>query len=819
MDNFYWLHQIQAADQEIVGNQAFHLSTLIQHNHPVIPGIVIPAPIFWAFLETINWLEPFFVDLSASSLYLDSHDAQNLQRIAQGIRHQILTSTIPSEWLSRFTEILKQWSAPALTFQGYLIGFESNSTGIVDPVWTWANPTAMAEGLKQTWAEFFRARSLFYWDHRGLALQQLKPTILVQPLYQPIASGVIQIDPDSWRIQAVPGLNFSIGSGETEPDYYHLHPQTHQIQSQKLGDKTIAYQLKSTPRATSPEAEAIILPQTIPLPSHFATAPLQASILSEDQQTAWALEPDQLQRLIQLAQHVLAKPARAKLPEINQLHWLLCSPSALAGNQFYWTACYTCHQPSIHSLTPLIDSTPPISSVQPITSQHRLLSGLGVAMGQAIATACVISSPLPSQDQFPTGAILVTAQITADYFPLLKQAAGFVAEQGGMTGHGAILARELGIPAVVGVHQATQQIQAGETLFIDGRQGEVHLLGKDTSVVMPATDLDPSPQLFLQGMSVPIATHLMVNISQPSSIDRLHHLPIDGIGLLRSELLALDVLSADPQTGLWNFQQWLQPSLQSEFVQRMAEGLCPFAAALSPKPIFYRALDLREFYSEARPFWGETTWEYLILRQRIHRQSSPLHQESITLFDLELAVLAQLHRWGYSNIKLILPFVRSVEEFSVYYHWVKQAGLTENPLFQFWIMAEVPSVLFLLSDYVKAGVEGIAIGTNDLTQLLFGIERNNNEISPHLNASHPAVTTAVQKLIQMARKEGIYCSLCGDAPVLYPHLIPQLIQWGIHSISVQLDAVESTYQEIVRAEKLVILEGIRHQLEMDENHD
>jgi pyruvate,water dikinase len=807
VDNFYWLHQIKDSDREIVGDRGFDLSRLIHQDHPVISGFVIPATSFWEFLETIHWREPFFVDLSDSTLHLDVSDPQNLQRIAQGIRHHILTSTVSSEWLSQFSEILQQWSAPVVSFQGYLSRSTLKTEGIIDPIWTDGTPTAMAEGFKQAIAEFFRARSLFYWHDRGVTLQQLQPTLLVQPLYSAVASGVIQIFPQSWQLQTTPGLNLSIDWGETEPDYYQINPQTHHIQSQKQGHKIIAYRLKSSRREALSEAETMVGLQTIPLTADFAHSPLQGEILPQEQQTPWVLNADQLETLIQLTQNV-----QAEFGQFWQLRWIFGAISPHTAEQFYWY--------SVEKLVAISAQSPPVTdnslsedASHPPTPKHPMLLGLGVSGGMAIAKAVVLSGSSAAEDQFQAGLILVIPEITADCFPLLKQAVGVVAEQGGMTGHGAILARELGIPAVFGVRYATQQIQTGEFLLIEGDQGEVHLLGMEQPVEQPLSMLSVSPMNLSPGAAFSIATNLMVNISQPHSLERLHNLPIDGIGLLRSELLALDVLPLKKENGTWDFQQWLQPQFRSDFIQQMAESLRLFVEALAPKPIFYRALDLREFYQEARPFWGETHWEYILLQQRLHHPFSTTDAERVTLFDLELSVLSQLHQWGYDNIHLILPLVRSIEEFSVYRYWVKQAGLMENQHFKLWIMAEVPSVLFLLPDYVKAGVEGIAIGTNDLTQFLLGIDRNNDEHLTHLNASHPAVMAAIQEMIQMAKEEGIPCSICGDAPVLYPNLIQNFIQWGVNALSVHPEAVPSTYNAIMQAEKLLLLEEIHRQFQ------
>ncbi|UBF29466.1 hypothetical protein K9N68_04485 [Kovacikia minuta CCNUW1] len=283
----------------------------------------------------------------------------------------------------------------------------------------------------------------------------------------------------------------------------------------------------------------------------------------------------------------------------------------------------------------------------------------------------------------------------------------------------------------------------------------------------------------------------MVNLSQPESLERLKNLPIDGVGLLRSELLAI---------GLFNQHHpnlWLQPEQGAEFVTRLAESLCQFAAALLPRPVYYRSLDFRSHEFRELP-GGET----------IPREINPMlgmrgtfsYMVNPALFDLELAALAQVQQSGYQNIHLMLPFVRTVEEFRFCHQRILQAGLKRCAQFQLWMMAEVPSVLFLVPEYVQAGVQGISIGTNDLTQLLLGVDRDNQQMATAFEERHPAVKAAIAHLIQQAKQAGIPCSICGQAPSRYPDLVEDLVHWGINSISVELDAVETTYEAILRAE-------------------
>ncbi|MEL6458946.1 MAG: putative PEP-binding protein, partial [Cyanobacteria bacterium J06621_15] len=183
------------------------------------------------------------------------------------------------------------------------------------------------------------------------------------------------------------------------------------------------------------------------------------------------------------------------------------------------------------------------------------------------------------------------------------------------------------------------------------------------------------------------------------------------------------------------------------------------------------------------------------------------------VFDMDLTALKSVQEAGYHNIRLILPFVRTVEEFSFCRRKIERAGLTDIKEFELWIMAEVPSVLFLLPEYVKAGVQGISIGTNDLTQLLLGVDRDQALLAKSFDERHPVVMGAIFRLIEMAKEAGIPCSICGQAPALYPEIIEKLVEWGITSISVEPEALQRTYQAIYRAEQGLLLAAARRQLQ------
>ncbi len=433
--------------------------------------------------------------------------------------------------------------------------------------------------------------------------------------------------------------------------------------------------------------------------------------------------------------------------------------------------------------------------------------GIGVTAGRAIAEAHVITNPLPDNlADIPAGKILVTSQIAPCWLPWLQQCAGMIAERGGLTSHCAILARELGIPAIVGVPNVTRLVKTGELLLLDGAQGLIYRSRLPPGEVpwpqfSPPHEAAPPPPPVTS--LPPISTQLMLNLSQLSTLPQAAQLPVEGVGLLRSELMLLDVLQNHHPL------HWVQTGQQRQLSDRIAAYLEQFALAFAPRPVFYRSLDLRshEFQSlHDSPPLGVEVNPILGVRGTLGYCQDP------ALFDVELAALAQVQHAGLDNLHLILPFVRTVEEFQFCRQHIQQSGIDLTRM-QCWIMAEVPSVLFLLPEYVAAGVQGIAIGTNDLTQLLLGIDRDHPQLATVFNERHLAVKRAMAHLIQSARTLGIPCSICGQAPVHYPDLVDDLVRWGITTISVELSAVEQTYRAIARAEHSLVLNAARQQLQ------
>ncbi|AFY99979.1 putative PEP-binding protein [Calothrix sp. PCC 6303] len=770
MDKLYWLEEIELQDYAKVGDKALNLSKAIQRGYPVIPGFVVGVGVLREFLETLSSSEALVADLPHSSLRLDVGNWRQLQQVARSLRQEIIAATIPQNWLDQILAAVEDWDSKHLIFRPTFvlptkINFGKNISGLLESQVCLRDRTLIETTLKQVWSQLFRARSLLYWQRLGIDMSQINLAVLVQPIENAIASGSLVANSEICEIHGTFGLGFPLNYGEIIPDYYKVSCRDGIILERQLGKKILGYQLDYNS--------------------------LSPYLINQELNHQFSLSNDDCQQLVSLTK---------KIPIPDHTNF-----------RFDWTILQHRGKDIVYLTQALFPQT--------AANLHLICQGLGVARGVVTAPVHVITRHQETISELTPGVILVATVIVPEWLPLLHSCSGIITERGGFTSHAAILARELGIPAVVNVSGATNIIHSGDRLLINGDSGEIFSIKKGSHGEPSMERLEPGvhsiseldvADLARDNSVVPlgnvyptIATKLFVNLSQPSSLKTIENLPIDGVGLLRSELMTVGLLEGKSP------QSWLDEGRERELIERWYQQLLLFVKAFAPRPIFYRSLDLQSNGIQLTRSHDESQHS----NQGILGERGTLgYLQNSAVFEVELAALGKLQQNGYHNINLILPFVRSVEEFRFCRRRIEQAGLMDVSQFQLWIMAEVPSVLFLLSEYVKAGVQGIAIGSNDLTQLLLGIDREKSKPTRTLDERHPAVMNAIAQLIQMAQNENIPCSICGQAPSLYPEIIDSLVRWGITSISVEPNSIPQTYHAIARAEQRIILNAARRQM-------
>ncbi len=789
MNHLYWLSQIQALEQSLVGKEVFILSQLLQQDYPIIPGFVVSNALFRKFLANIDDSQFLVSNLTNSSLHLDINDYQVLQSIAHHSRQAIAETELPQKLQEEIVNAAKQLNSQNLIlrpcfFPEHYPQRETNSL--------WNSQTCLCDTqaltltIKKVWSQLFSARSLLYWFKLNIPLEEINCNVLIQPLADVMASGILEVKPTTFLIQSTWGLPNSLERGEVEPDTYILDRTTGKILEQKLGQKIRGYRLQTN--------------------QDLLIDCIESYFLTESQSETYSLTPEYLVELVNLVT-ILIK----KRPQIRYLEWTLSNPNSNNNfpPQFFLTRLnyflpFSSDEVEVEQVllrsvvlkdTPshiLRQSTfdPNIST--PETSIKPLLTGLGVSPGQTTANILVCDQLSIEPASINDPCILVTKAIAPTQIALSPKIWGIIAETGGMTSHAAIIARELGIPAIVNANHATTILQTGDLVMLDGDRGEVHYAEADYQPVKQQLPI------MSESIAIPeaLATRIMVNLSNTSTIQRAQQLPIDGVGLLRGELLLLELLASK------SLDQWLAVSSRRDLLAHLISLIRQFAVAFFPRPVFYRSVD-----------WNSSQFNYsgeLELNPIVGDRGTYHYTLDSTLFDLELEAIATIQQEGYSNINLILPFVRSVQEFIFCRERVQNFALQKTASFQLWIMAEVPSVVFLLPQYIQAGLQGIMIGANDLTQLILGVDREHSDFSRlGLNVNHPAVLDSIFQLSQTAKKYHLPCAIAIHNPVEYPNFIDKLIEWDISIISVESEAVIPTYQAIARSEKRFLLNIMR----------
>lgn len=748
---FYALHEIDQAPLSEVGETAWALRAAQRAGIPVLPTWVISAQGFDQMRTGLVTREPAFAEWPQVLWQADLPKGYAAQRLSQRLMRPLLNAllSLPME------PMLAAIATPIVRVMPSLWLGEGEPTAIVAQLLgdrtCWATTPAVELAIKQLWAELFTAQSLVYWKQRSCPSSTsghaALPTavqfaVLVQAVQPVTASGTLKLRHNQVSVEAVRGLPQA--RMEAVPDQVCSPLSALSDWRWQRGQQEQSYQ----PADGSPQESDLDPCLTV------ATITDTARPVLGDRAT--------------LALRDFATALSRSMPQPFWVEWQL--PMGAAA-QFHLA------QAGVWPLQPA--QAIAVRSMQPATDSR--LWGRGASPGQAIASAWVIR---PGED-LPRSVhhhIIVAPAVMPDWLPVLKTASGIVTEQGGFTSHGALLARELGLPAIVGVQSATALIQTGDRLHLDGDRGWIERLSErpDADAIAIAA---PGPR---PTTALPPRT-LWVNLSQADQATQAATLPVAGVGLLRSEWLLLPCLdNRHPY-------HWLDQGQGQQLHDRLVEQLRPILMAFAPRPVRYRSLDLRSH--EMARLTGSPAVEQnpmLGLRGTLSYQHRP------DLFQLELAALCHLQREGLTNLQLLLPFVRTVEEFRECRAMVVDSGLYHCPEFRLMIMAEVPSVLFLLADYVAAGVQGMAIGSNDLTQLILGIDREHPALGAIYDERHPAVRAAIASLLGQARSLNLPMSLCGLSAAQHPEWLHDLFVQGLEAISVDMAAVNAVYNAMIQ---------------------
>jgi pyruvate,water dikinase len=422
---------------------------------------------------------------------------------------------------------------------------------------------------------------------------------------------------------------------------------------------------------------------------------------------------------------------------------------------------------------------------------------------------------------FEKGAILVTEMTDPDWVPAMKKAVAIVTNSGGKTCHAAIVSREMGIPCIVGTAnkgtRVTDIVKSGDMITVDASAGVVYagvleeVAKKAEAAAAPAAPgaaVTVSAEYF-----PPTGTKVYMNLGNPDEAERYAVLPCDGIGLMREEFIWTTFIGKHPL-------HLIETGHPEVVVDSLAEGVRKVAQALSPRPVILRLADFKS--SEYRDLEGGDRYEPNEPAPLLGWRGASRYYDTkyIKAFKLELEAIKKVrNEFGLTNVHVMIPFCRTVEECRKTVEIMADSGLVRGPDFQIWVMAEIPSNVILVDQFNRY-VDGYSIGSNDLTMLVMGLDRDSDTIAHVADERNLAVKRMIKKLIEGAHKDGKTVSICGQAPSFYPDFTKFLIKCGIDSVSVNPDTVKATKKLVASVEMRILLDkatgkGVRDDPELE----
>ncbi|MCE4601218.1 MAG: pyruvate, water dikinase [Desulfurococcales archaeon] len=800
-----WLDQVDSKLHEKVGGKAAGLGEMIKAGIPVPPGFVVTSDAYKDFIYETGIAG--FVKHVLDEVII-SGKPEEYEKASELIRSKFVRTPVPPKIrkaiIEAYRELGRRIGVPnprvAVRSSATVEDLpEASFAGQQETYLNVAGEEEVVDHVKKAWASLWTARALSYRDSLNVSHEQAYMAVVVQKMVNSRSAGVmftlhpVTGDENKIVIESSWGLGEFVVAGVVTPDSFTVDKETLEIIDKKIVKKEKA--LFYDPRSRSnveiklPENDEELeelrqkYPEIADLIEKHGIFPNMPSLSDEEVKT--------------LAK--LAKRVEEHFNHHMDIEWAIDADIEPPEGIFTVQA----RPETVWSRKKA--ETQQLSQTEVEQEGEVLVRGVPASPGVAVGNVKVALSVEEAAKKMKKGDVLVTKMTDPDWVPYMKIASAIVTDEGGMTAHAAIVARELGIPAVVGTGNATEVLKDGMLVTVDGSRGVVYSgkVVEEKAEEKPAAATGLTPEILMNLYPV-TATKIYMNLGQPEEIDRYKDLPFDGIGLMRIEFIISGWIRYHP---LYLIDQ----GRGVYFVDKLAEGIAKVASAIYPRPVVVRFSDFKT--NEYKRLIGGEKYEDLEERnpmigwRGVSRYITPKFEPA---FRLEVRAVKKVREeWGLKNVWVMFPFVRTVWELKKALAILEDEGLGRGRDFKVWIMVEVPSTVMLADEFAKM-IDGFSIGSNDLTQLVLGADRDSALLAKlgYFDERDPAVLKAIREIIRAAHRNGITASICGQAPSVYPELVEFLVREGIDSISVNPDAVVRTRRLVASIEKKILLEKL-----------
>ncbi len=770
-----WFEQLERKDVPIVGGKSSSLGEMTSKTDVPVPyGFATTAYAYRYFMEKTGLKEKL------ATLLRDLTDVENsdlLRTVCAKVRKAIMAEEMPAD--------LKKAIAEAYAKLAQKVGEEAPYVAVRSSATAEDLPDASFAGqqdtylniqgaenviarVKECYASCFTDRAVYYREKQGFDHLELALSAVIQMMVFSKAAGVMfTVDVATGNdaniiIEGAFGLGEYVVQGTVTPDHYAVSKA-----DMKIVDKEIYEQDVMFVRKEGGDCEE----QPVPAEKR------KSQTLSDAQ-------------ILELARY--AKKIEAHYGCYMDIEWGIDSRTDKV-----WIL--QARPETVWSRRKKEGKTLNASGVATTTDRKVIVKGAPASPGQVSGKVHVILDP-SRIDEFKNGEILVTEMTAPDWVPAMKKAKAIVTDSGGMTCHASIVSRELGIPCIVGTKSrgaaATTAIKDGAEVTVDATHGVVYEGILEEAKPAAAATTTVTAEFF-----APTGTKVYMNLGDPELAEKYCSLPCDGIGLMREEFIWTTYIHEHPL-------YLIKTGHPEKVVEELAEGIRKVCQALAPRPVTLRFSDFKS--SEYRDLKGGDEFEpyepsALLGWRGASRYYDPKYIEG---FKLECQAVKKVREeFGLKNLNVMIPFCRSVVECEKVTAIMASQGLVRNADFKVWLMAEIPSNI-ILADQFNKFVDGYSIGSNDLTMLVLGCDRDNDTVSHIYDERNLAVKRAVRHLIEVAHKDGKTVSICGQAPSVYPDFCEFLIKSGIDSLSVNPDTVKFTKKLVAQVEQRLVLDSL-----------
>ena len=772
-----WFEQLERKDVDIVGGKSSSLGEMTAKTDVPVPyGFATTAYAYRYFIKESGLEEKMRSILSELT---DVENSALLRDVSARLRDAIMAEKMPQD--------LQDAIGAAYVELGKRVGEENPYVAVRSSATAEDLPDASFAGqqdtylnvqgaetiiakVKECYASCFTDRAVYYREKQGFDHIEVALSAVVQMMVFSKTSGVMFTvnvatgDDNNILIEAAFGLGEYVVQGTVTPDNYTISKHDH-----KIIDRCVNEQDIMLVRKKGGDCEEVQVPEEL----------RKVQTLTDEQ-------------ILELADY--AKKIEKHYGCYMDMEWGVDERT----NKIW---ILQARPETVWSRRNKEGGAKVQESKSMTTTDHKVIvKGLPASPGKVSGRVHVILDP-SRIDEFKEGEILVTEMTAPDWVPAMKKAKAIVTDSGGMTCHASIVSRELGIPCIVGTKSrgeaATVTIPDGIDVTIDATHGVVY----EGIIEEAKKENQAGAAVAVAEYFPPTGTKVYMNLGDPELAEKYSSLPCDGIGLMREEFIWTTYIHEHPL-------YLIKTGHPEKVVDQLAEGMRQVCQAMAPRPVTLRFSDFKS--SEYRDLKSGDEFEpyepsALLGWRGASRYYDPKYIEA---FKLECqAVVKVREEFGLKNLNVMIPFCRNVEECEKVVKIMAECGLERGKDFKVWVMAEIPSNI-ILADQFNKYVDGYSIGSNDLTMLVLGCDRDNDTVSHIYDERNLAVRRAVRHLIEVAHSEGKTVSICGQAPSVYPEFCEFLIKSGIDSISVNPDTVKFTKKLVAQVEQRVMLDAL-----------